>query len=173
MSRRARARKAYTPKPVHLNAIERAITGAALLPAAEVSSVKINLNLSLLTFGRGIACAQHWASMADALNVAESLAAGSICSDEASRQKIQAGQEALAAVAQRQQAGGSWTLYPAELAALDAALWLHGVQLDHASHTEYERALDHTRQRIAAARAGNAPRGAIVIEGALFAQAAA
>ena len=98
MSRRARARKPYTPTPVHLNAVQRAITGAALLPAAEVASVKTNMALSLLTFGRGIACAQHWISMADALNMAESLAAGRICSDEASRAKIVAGQEALAAV---------------------------------------------------------------------------
>jgi len=171
MSRRARqraeGRKAYTPKPVHLNAIERAITGAALLPAAEVASVKTNMALSLLTFGRGIACPQHWVSMADALNMAESLAAGRICSDEASRAKIVAGQEALAAVMLRHNAGKSWTLYAAEHTALQDALWLHGVQLDHASHTEYEQALEHTRHRIAAARAGNAPRGAIVIEGAL------
>lgn len=167
MSRRARVRKPYTPRPVHLNAVQRAITGAALLPAAEVNSVKTNMALALLTFGRGIACAQHWISMADALNMAESLAAGRICSDEASRAKIVAGQEALAAVMQRHNTGGSWTLYAAEHAAIDAALWLHGVQLDYASHTEYEQALEHTRHRIAAARAGNAPRGAIVIEGAL------
>ena len=31
----------------------------------------------------------------------------------------------------------------------------------------HKLALEHTRHRIAAARAGNAPRGAIVIEGAL------
>jgi hypothetical protein len=171
MSRRARARaggrRAYTAKPVHLNAIERAITGAAKLPVAAVADVKTTLTLALTTFGRGVDCEHHWTSMADALNVAESLADQRICSDDTSRDCILAAQAALAAVAQRCQAGRGWTLYPTERNAIDTALWLHGVQLDNCSFREYENAVDATRNRIAAARAGNAPHGAIVIEGAI------
>lgn len=165
MSRRARER-AYRPGPVHLNSVERAISGARKLPPSDVATVKDGMTRALLCFGRGEDCHQHWMHMADALNVAESLAIGGICSDEGSLTKILAGQAALAAVLSRQRAGGSWTLYGAERQALDDALWLHGVQLDHASFSEYEAAVNRTIHRIQQAKAGNAGRGVVVVDGA-------
>lgn len=171
MSRRARDRaghhKARQPRPVHLNIIQRAITGASKLPAVDVARVKASMHNALETFGRGHQCALHWASMADALNVAEQLAQRGICSDDASHDRIQAGQQALAAVHQRHAAGGSWTLYAAERTALDDALWLHGVQLDHCSFTEYEGAITDVQNRVRQALAGNAPRGCMVLQGEL------
>jgi hypothetical protein len=167
MSRRARQRKAYRPKLVALNAIQRAIEGAALLPREQVAGIKAILANALVAFGRGEQCAGHWRSMADALNVAEGLAAIGICSDDDSTDRISAGQQALANVQQRHTARGSWTLYPAERQALDDALWLHGIQLEHTSFSEYERAVDNTRERIRQAIAGNAPRGAVVLQGAI------
>ena len=167
MSRRARIRKAYRPKEIHLNAVQRAIEGRALLPREQVASIKAVLSSALVAFGRGESCADHWLSMADALNVAEGLTDVGICSDDDSIDRITSGQQALANVRQRHSVRGSWTLYPTERQALDDALWLHGVQLDHCCFHEYERAVDRTRERVRQARAGNAPRGAIVIEGAI------
>lgn len=167
MSRRARTRKAYAPRPVHLNAVERAMQGAAKLPAAEVARIKVSLTLALQAFGRGEDCVMHWMTMADALNVAEGLADVGICSDDASRERVTAGQAALAEVSTRHRERNAWTLYATERQALDDALWLHGVQLDNCSFHEYERAVSATVDRIRQARAGNAPRGAIVVEGAI------
>lgn len=168
MSRhRPHPRKAYRPRPVHLNAVQRAIEGSGLLPAHEVARIKLSLTLALQAFGCGEQCAMHWMTMADALNVAEGLADVGICSDDASRERVAAGQAALAGVHTRHRERGSWTLYAAERQALDDALWLHGVQLGNCSFHEYERAVSATVERIRQARAGNAPRGAIVVEGAM------
>ena len=166
MSRRARARKAYHPKPVHLNAVQRAMEGAAKLPADQVATISANLGTALDDFSAGRDCPRLWCAMADAMNVAEALADLNICSDDGSRQRIADARAALAAVHMRHTARG-WTLYPAERNALADGLWLHGVQLQHASFREYESAIDDTTRRLTQARAGNAPRGAIVLQGAL------
>jgi len=166
MSRRARARKAYHPKPVHLNSVLRAIEGAARLPADQVATISADLTTALDHFSAGQDCPRLWCAMADAINVAESLADLNICSDDSSRQRIADAHAALSAVHMRHTTRG-WTLYPAERNALADGLWLHSVQLQHASFREYEAAIADTTRRISQARAGNAPRGAIVLQGAL------
>ena len=169
MSRRARqragGRKAYTPGPVHTNAWWRAITGAAKLPADDVARVKAGLARAFTEFGCGRECRDHWACMADAMNVAESLANAGICSDDGSRDRIHAAMTVLADVVSRHQAGGSWTLHADERQQLDDGLWLHGIQLEHCSFSEYERAIQDVRNRVSQARAGNAPKGFKVIQG--------
>ena len=154
------------PKPVHLNAVARAITGAGKLPPADRQRVQAAMTQTLADFRSGHRCEHAWPVMVDALNVAESLAVGGICSDADSRARIDAGLTVLANVIDRQRGRGSWTLYPLELAALDEAIWLHNVQLDHCSFREYEGAIERTRQRAQQALAGNAPRGVTVLQGA-------
>lgn len=151
------------PGPVHLNSVLRAIEGARKLLAADVERVKRGLEESLLQFGRGIDCRMHWECMADACNVAEALADLRICSDDTSRAYIKAGLSALAAVLMRHQERKSWTLHAHERQALDDALWLHGVQLDHCSLREYEQALQRVRNVAQAALAGNAGPGVQVL----------
>lgn len=169
MSRRARqragGRKAYTPGPVHTNAWWRAITGASKLPADDVARVKAGLACAFQEFGCGREPYRHWCCMADAINVAESLADAGICSDVGSLDRIQHAMNVLGNVMRRHQAGGSWTLHADERQQLDDGLWLHGIQLEHCSFSEYERAIQDVRNRVSQARAGNAPKGFIVIQG--------
>lgn len=61
-----------------------------------------------------------------------------------------------------QAAGGSWTLYPAEITALDDACFVHQVQLEHRSQGEMADAIALVKRRIAGALAGSPPQGAIV-----------
>lgn len=168
-SRRRRAGRAAKrqPGPIYANAFVRAIEGARTIPSEKVESTKRCMLHAFTAFGQGMACADHWATMADALNVAEALAEINICSDDASRERIASGQQVLAAVADRSSANGSWTLYPAERQQLDDALWTHGVQLGFCSLSEYETAVIQVQRRVAGALAGNVAPGTRVIHGAI------
>ena len=165
MNRRARQR-AQT-RPVYANAIERAITGAAKLPTEDVQRTTRGMLVALQEFAAGRYCREHWASMADATNVALELCTLGICSDEASRQLLDDAQQVLGDVAVRAQQRGTWTLHARELEQLREALQRHGIQLGFCSLSEYERAVEAVRRKHAQYAAGNAPKDAIVITGAL------
>lgn len=155
------------PRPVHLNALQRAINGARKLSQEDVQLLRSGMRQAFDDFGRGVRCASHWLTMADALNVAESLCDMGICSDDASRQRVLDGQAVLATVRMRFGERGTWALRAAERQQLDDALWLHGVQLEHCSLREFSSAVDRTAERVRQARTGNAPAGAIVIDGGI------
>lgn len=154
-------------RQILLNAMQRAMTGAAKLPTEDVERTTRGMLLALQEFAAGRYCREHWASMADATNVALELSALGICSDEASRQLLDDAQQVLGDVAQRAQQRGTWTLHARELEQLREALERHGIQLGFCSYSEYERAVEAVRHKHAQYAAGNAPKGAIVITGAL------
>jgi len=164
---RSHARKRYHPRPVDPLATWRAFKGNTVIEREHVEAQRRIVDHAVDEFSRGHDCAQHWVSMADAFNVAESLAEIGICSDADSRERIAHAQRVLGEVHLRHKARASWTLHAAELEALRLAAWIHHIQLRHATQSEFERAYRATEQRIAQARAGNAPTGAIVIEGAI------
>ena len=68
---------------------------------------------------------------------------------------------------------GTWTLYPDELESLQWLVTLHTRQLAECDYGEFEKAYQTTSNRVAQARAGNAPAGAIVIVGDVDARRAA
>ena len=158
-------RKAYRPQGVHVNAVQRAIGGAQRLSRDDVARQVHIVRNALAQFACGQHCAQHWASLADTANVTESLAAIGIGAGADAQRVINQAQQALHDVHQRHRRTGSWTLYAAEL---DALQWLstrHHTQLAACSYSEFERAMHATHQRLSQARAGNAPAGAIVVQG--------
>lgn len=165
MPRPNRPRKAYRPKPVHTNAHLHAIAGAHKLARADVAQQVHIMRIAVAEFSRGRDCAHHWRSLADTANVAESLAALGICSGSDAQRVIGAAQAALAQVAARHRGRGTWTLHATEIDALQWLVTLHARQLAECDYAELERAMEHTRRRVAQARAGNAPAGAIVVEG--------
>lgn len=165
MTRNAKPRKAYRPGPVHANATHMALTGVRKIAAHDVRNQIKLINSALQQFMAGIHCAAHWRSLADAANMAETLAAMHICGGQQANELIDAAQRALAAVHSRQQITASWTLYASEIEALGWLTTLHARQLAECDYSEFERALQRTHNRVSAARAGNAPRGAIVVIG--------
>lgn len=165
MTRNAKPRKAYRPRPVHANATHIALTGVRKIAPQDVRD-QINLiNSALQQFMAGTHCAAHWRSLADAANMAETLATMGICGGPQADDLIDAAQRALAAVHIRQQVTWSWTLYASEIEALGWLTTLHARQLSECDYSEFERALQRTHNRVSEARAGNAPRGAIVVVG--------
>ena len=121
--------------------------------------------MALAEFSAGRHCPTHWRSLADTANMAESLAALGIGKGADAQAVITQAKAALAQVDTRHTQRNSWTLYAAELDALQWLLTLHQVQLAQCTYTEFERAFNDTRNRIAQARAGNPPAHAVIVEG--------
>lgn len=154
MGRTAKPRKAYRPKPVMLNSVQRAIENAGTLDKAGAAMAKAAVDKAFDDFKRGERPAFNFDVMADALNIAESLSALGIASDPESRQAIHQAQATLAALAAQHQAQGTWTMRAHQIQAIDDGLLRHKIQLDFASRLEYERALQMTRARLSAALRG-------------------
>lgn len=163
-------RKKYRPRPVHANAVEIAINGARKLSYQDVERQRGIVCHALIEFTAGRDCAQHWRSLADTANMAETFVGMGICSGTQAEEVVERAQAALAAVQQRHAARGTWTLYGAEIDALQWLAALHLKQLAECSYAEFERAFHTTRERIAQAIAGNAPKGAVVIRGDIAAR---
>lgn len=158
-----RARKRHRARPIDPLATWRAFQGQKMIDHVHVETVHNQVFDAITAFSQGRDCEANWRLIADAYNVAESLAELRIGSDPASRERIAAGQRVLADVWQRHALRRSWTLHAAELNTLREAEWLHHIQLQHATQSEFERACANTIERMRQARAGNAPAGAIVL----------
>lgn len=154
-----------------LNAVQIAINGARRLSDADVQGHMALIERAEREFAQGIDCARHWASLADTANMAETFAAMGIGSGAQADDVIERAQRALSEVHQRHAIRGTWTLYADEIDAIHWLVRLHAVQLGACSYREFATAMDRTQQRLAQARAGNAPAGAIVVVGQMGAAA--
>ena len=164
MGRTAKPRKAHRPRAL-VNPLHRAMVGVQLLSTKDVAGQVHIARTALAELGRGHDTATHWRSLADTANMAESLAAIGIGSGGDAQRVIHQAQRALADIHQRTRQRGTLALYAHEVDALQWLISLHRVQLTACSYSEFDTAFNATRQRIAQARAGNAPRGAIVVQG--------
>lgn len=160
-----RKRSHYRPRPVHVNAWQVAMAGAAHLSADDVRMQTGIVRRAVNEFARGQHCAAHWLSLADTANMAESLAAMRIGAGAQADDIIERAQRALHDVHQRQATRGTWTLYADEIDALQWLAQLHAVQLAECTRREFEEAFKRTTNRIFGALAGNAGTGTIVVEG--------
>lgn len=165
MPRSSRPRKAYRPRAVATNAVQLAVNNVRQLARHDVSGQAELLRTALAEFQRGRDGGLHWRSLADAANMAETLAAMGIGSGADAQRIIQRAQQALHDVTLRHRQRGTWALHHDELDALQWLLTLHTTQLAECDYSEFSRAMDRTHNRIAQARAGNAPAGAVVVQG--------
>jgi hypothetical protein len=165
MPQSKRPRKSYKPRRIDADPVGLAIGCVSLLTPRQRRSLMdpALLALDLMRQGRGTWDA--WRALADVGNVAEALAEDGIARNLL--EQIEDGQEALSRVHDAVASGGSWTLRGPEIAALDDLVWVHGVQLDHASQGEVASAIRRVRDRIAGARAGNVGRGVTVLQGGI------
>lgn len=167
MARNRPPRKAYRPGPAYANSYQIAMAKVVTLQRQLLDNQVSIVAQALDDFARGVDCAERWKHLADTANVAEQLTAIGIGSGPQAIRVIHAAQHALANVAQRWRERGSWTLYAAELDALQWLKSLHREQLSRCSHGEFERAMDAAHNKVSQARAGNAPAGAVIVEGDL------
>jgi len=164
MPKPKKPRKRYKARPVYANASELAMNSVTKLSADEVEQGAAAAEHSFDQFADGVEPAFHWAVMAEAMNVAEQLAAERICSDEASRQTIADAQKALARLHQQHKVLGSWAMWDDDRKALAAGIDLHRLQLTLCDYAEYRRAIETVIRRMKAARAGNVSKGTTILE---------
>lgn len=155
-----RKRSKYRPRAVITNTMQIATHQAAIMHSKERGEMK---QKAAEAFDKLLRCEdvkQAWSDLVDVLNIAEQLCelriAGNLLGE------IMAGQSALSAQIERMGAGKGPALYPAEMAAIREALWVHSVQLDHCSAGEAQEAIKRVRDVCSAALKGNAARGVIV-----------
>lgn len=164
----ARSQYRRVQRPVYSNAHTIAIKGTGTLDRADVDGMWRLFDRAVNEFSCGKNCPDHWRSLADAMNLAETMATDfPLASDDESRARIASAQKVLADVFNRYQLRKSWTLHAAELEALRVGVLIHDTQLRHCSHSEFAKAFDRTKERLTQAQAGNTAPGTIVIRGQL------
>jgi hypothetical protein len=140
-----------------------AMAMAAKLDPEQLPGMLQRMQAHLEAFRTGAGNGEHWAALGGSLNIAEVLAELGIARDHTDT--FERGQQALAAVHSRAHGPRkSWTLRGPELQALDDALFVHGVQLQHCSQGELHKAYTLVRRRVQQALKGNAGRGATVLQ---------
>lgn len=166
MSRPTSRRKAaYRKRDCYANAVQIAINRVRKLSAADVAMQSTLAATAVREFSQGINCAARWRDLADISNLTESLSRLRICSGDQADELIAGAQQALADVHVRHAERGTWTLYADEIDVLQWLVSLHTKQLQECSYGEFEDALQQTKHRLEAARAGNASPNAVVVMG--------
>jgi len=154
---KARRTKQYRPRVIDTNPIELAINQAMRLLLAEQTALTEPMDAAFAQIRAGHGSLEHWARLADSLNIATALAQLNVANDHLAT--FEAGQQALSCLHERVAAGGCWTLKGPEIAALDDALFVHKVQLSVCSRRELREAVTSVMHRVQQALAGNAASG--------------
>ena len=141
--------------------MDQAKRAASKLTPAERSAIHRRTLDAIQAFRAGRGSLAHWRRLTDANNIAQELANLQIASDH--HDTFAKGEQALADVFLRHQAGGNWTLKAAEISAIDDAVFVHGIQLQHCSHGELNKAEARVRNRRAAAARGQHAADVIVL----------
>lgn len=166
MPRSSKPRKAYRPKHIATDPVERAIAMVAVPPAQSQAALIAPIREALDNLRRGTGQLADWNCLADAHNVALALAELQIANDH--RDTLVAGCRALRDLADRVNAGGRYTLRGPELTALWVSTEIHEIQLGLASQREIRDAIVAVQRTVRGVLEGNAPKRAhVVVIGAL------
>jgi hypothetical protein len=165
MPQSKKPRKTYKPRPVRVDAHGLAIDLASLLTHAQRAGFMNPAREALDSLRRGEGDWNAWRTMADVGNMAEALAEEGLAPNLIGN--IERGQDVLGRIHGTVMDGGSWTLRGPEIVALDDLVWVHGVQLQHATQGEMARAIERVKARTRGALHGSVGKGTKVLVGAL------
>lgn len=129
------------------------------LPEAERERLRSEWERAFSAFKTGRGDHQAWATLTGWIDTGIAVSKAGICSDEGSRARLDGGYDAIGRIYQRQRMTGQWLMGDVEMSAIDEALWVCGVQLEHVSLREMIDAKKAVRRRYEQALAGNAPPG--------------
>lgn len=132
-----------------VNPIDHAIMGAAITQEGHLDHLRIRELGSIEAFRTGKATKDDWRSLADMLNITETLA-GSGVGPEA-LEPCQLAQQALSNAHARLQAGKSLGFTGPELQSMREAYDYHDIQRQSISRAQYEQAIKRTADRIRSA----------------------
>lgn len=145
MSRKRCKRKVWNL----VNPIQHAMLGAAVTQESHLDQLRIRELMAIEAFAKGHATKDDWRSLADMLNITETLA-GSGVGPEA-LEPCQLAQQALSNAHARLQAGKSLGFTGPELQSLREAYDYHDIQRQSISRAQYEQAIKKTADRIRSA----------------------
>jgi len=163
MATNRKPRKPHRPRRVDLDPMDMTTARVALLNAKQKATLTTPTHAALSQLRRCVDPWPAWCNLADALNVAEQLALRNIASDRLP--EIRQAQQVMHDLYHRQDSRGTWAMHAPELAALDFAVALHVIQLDHCTQGELADSIQAVQRRVAQALAGNAPKDARVCVG--------
>lgn len=150
-SRNRRAQRAA--KHTAANPIELAMWGASRITDAERKALTDEATTVFSTLRTGNGSVRAWQLMADVCNLAEAVITVGIGLNLGP--SVEGAQDALRDLMHRVHAGRGWTLYPAEIKALEEVIDVYDAQLQICSHREFQRAVEMVRRQVAGALAGN------------------
>lgn len=130
--------------------IRHAMTGAAVADSGVLDQLRIRELSALEAFRTGAATRADWNSLADLLNIAETMASNGVGRDEV-LPVCERAQQALEAAQKRHAATGHLGLDGPGLQALRELAEYHDLQRTSISRAEYERAIQRTANRIRSA----------------------
>ena len=148
------SRKKYRPKPVTLNALQRAIEGASTLPKHHQEHIVMMLRRAWDEILAGRISGQALCDLAYGGNMAGEFSGLGICSDADSVRKTETAQSIIERIARAQAAKLPIEIAADDDAAMDEALFLWQVQLQFVSHSEFERARAAVNRALADAKRG-------------------
>ena len=170
MPRNHKPRKRYAPKRSLWNPLAAALDRVTLLDAEQRVLLDSPLLGALEAFRTGRGTREHWMSLVDAMNVAESIAQRGIFREDRA-DAYGAAQAVLADVSDRHAAGRGWTLRGPEITALTLGVRCHELQMDQVSQGEMSDAIESVKRRVQQALAGNASPGARICTAGLLGRA--
>lgn len=165
-TKRPDKRRRFIPSASTQSPIEIALHRAAALLPSERAELLGPVREAFAAFRSGHGSVDAWAQLSDTFNIAAELALRQIASNH--KGTFAAAGQALAAVFTRCEQGGSWTLRGEEIAAIDLAVDVFAIQLDHCSRGELGESVTRVINRVQQARAGNAGPGVRVCDPSLL-----
>lgn len=138
--------KKYSPKPISANAMEWAMAGSHLLPAAKRTELFEPVAQAFDALREGAASMEQWYAIDNGLRLSEALIALNIGNNLA--EAIRDGREALDGVGDRLRAAGSSTCRAAELALIREATELYRIQLGLCTQAEMSNAVRAVKNKI-------------------------
>lgn len=165
MARNRKPAKAYRPRGVNPLAHVMAMQGAARLTRDDRLAWLTGLRDALAAVRTGTAQRPQWATLFDAINIIEEFARMGICRDDDGL--VQAAQDAVASILDRQAATGVRAARAAELAALGDVVTGHADVLAAVTHSQLFEAQRRVADRVQRVlRSPEPPPGVRVFEAA-------
>lgn len=132
-----------------VNPIEHAMMGAAITQQGHLDHLRIRELGSIEAFRTGKATPDDWRSLADMLNITETLAASGVGPE--ALEPCKKANEALGNAHARHKAGKSLGFTGPELQSIRDAYDFHDLQRQSISRAQYEQAIKKTADRIRSA----------------------
>lgn len=136
--------KRYVARECLQDPVSWAVAGVHTLPTESQQAAMVPVDGAVALLKQGMAGRDDWNMIVQALNIAEALAGLQIGPNL--MPQIEAGQEALHAIALRMIARRTATCYATELHAIDEALAMYRAQLKLCTQAEFSRAIARVKE---------------------------